>query len=186
MVENVHAFILGQVISFIVIAILEVIMHPRVAFNPNELVNITVCAASVEIQKSWGRHSSQRKQWSLFIKVAVSWPELMLHCLLMPRDSNNWSNNHDINSYENMSSVGPYVVKMTSRVCETLKVGFRSNNIEAYFHMSCCLMCSDGWFKQHFLFSCFCQMSNHNRCSIICVCALNIPYIMCTAGLIQK
>lgn len=49
-----------------------------------------------------------------------------------------------------MSTVGATVVKMTSRVCETLKVGFRTNNIEAYFHMCHSLMCSDGLFVQHF------------------------------------
>lgn len=39
---------------------------------------------------------------------------------------------------------------MTSRVCETFKVGFRSNNTEACSHMMSSLMCSDGLLQQHF------------------------------------
>lgn len=104
----------------------------------------------VKFRRSRGRRPTQRQQWSLFIKVAVAWPERVLQCLLLPRDSNNWSNNPVINSYENMSTVGATVVKMTYRVCETLNAGFRSNNTEAYFHMSWSLMCSDGLFDQHF------------------------------------
>lgn len=124
----------------------------------------------VKFRRSRGRRPSQRQQWPLFIKVAVSWPELVLRCLFLPRDSNNWSNNPDINSYENMSTVRVTVVKMTSRGCETLNVGFRSNNIEAYFHMSRSLMCSDIRFEQHFPLSSVaavkCQIITGVKCSV--------------------
>lgn len=97
----------------------------------------------VKFRQPRGRRPRQRQQWCLFIKVALPCPELVLQCLLLPRDSNNLSNNPDINSFENMSAVGPTVVKMTSRVCKTLNVGFRSNNTEAHFYMSHLLTWSD-------------------------------------------
>lgn len=57
-----------------------------------------------------------------------------------------------------MSTVGATVVKMTSRGYETLKVGFRCNNIEAYFHMSLSLMCSDGQFPLVLITALKCQI----------------------------
>ena len=66
-----------------------------------------------------------------------------------------------------MNSAGATVVKMTSRVCEALRVGFRSNNTEAYFHMSHSLMCSDGLFEQHFLSSSTAALKCQNITSMI-------------------
>lgn len=126
----------------------------RLVFDPNELWNMIVWTASGETQAVHrGRRPSRRQQWSLFIKVPVSWPELEQQCLLLPSNSNKWSNNPGINSYENMSTAVATVVKMTSRACETLNVGFRSENTESDFHMSLSLMCSDGLFEQHFFLS---------------------------------
>lgn len=136
---------------------------PRLAFDPNELWKMMFEQLLVKFRRSRGRCPSQSQQWFLFIKVAVSWPELVLQCLSLPRDSNNWNNNHDINSYQNMSTVGATVMKMTSRVCETLKVGFRSHNNETYSHMIHSLMCSEELFKQHFPRSSFAVV----KCQII-------------------
>ena len=122
---------LGQVISFSI--------RPRLPLEHDRLNsfcwNSGGAEAGVQVEGNNGPFSSR-------------YPDLNSCCsVLMPTDSSNWSNNHDINSYwTTLFSAGA-----NCGVCQTLRAGFRSNNTEAYFHMSRSLMWRDGLLEQHFL-----------------------------------
>lgn len=88
-----------------------------------------VWTASVEIQEVQRQASKSKATMVPFHQGSCipTWTRAAVSA--GPRDSNNWSNNADINSYENRTTAGASGVKWTSRVCETLTVGLGSNNI---------------------------------------------------------